>query len=44
MRSEWSDKSVAIGPEVFVARRQVHPRTTPFEDGAEPKTFAAKEP
>jgi mono/diheme cytochrome c family protein len=44
VRSEWSNKAGAIKPEVFAAQRQANPRTTPFEGGAELKTFAAKGP
>ncbi len=44
VRSQWSNKAAAIKPDVFAAERKANPRTTPFEGGAELKTFAAKSP
>ena len=42
VRSEWSNKSGAVKPELIEAERKASTRTAPFNGGAELKTLAAK--
>jgi len=41
IRSNWSNKSEAIAPELFETERKASDRTTPFEGGAALKALAA---
>ena len=42
VRTEWSNKSGAVKPELIEAERKASTRTAPFNGGTELKTLAAK--
>jgi hypothetical protein len=44
VRSQWSNKSAAIKPELFQSERASSKRTAPFNGGEDLKTLATKVP